>query len=698
MAHEPSTAILDPLRRLISRQTGSALTDAQLLDNFVARREEASFEVLVWRHGAMVLALCNRVLRDSHEAEDAFQATFLVLARKAGSIGRGEAVACWLYKVAHRIAVRLRTAAAKRQLGTELPDGILAPEVSDDAEWRDLRPVLDDEIARLPDKYRAPFVLCYLEGRTNEEAAAQLGCPKGTVLSRLSRGRERLRDRLARRGVALTASALAITLSRNAARATVPPALVPTTINVAIPFAAGQAGSERVPAHIAALTDGVLRAMTFRHVKTAALALVSLVVLGIGVTWAAFDDGDAPGSVEPLVLVEEPKAPPTADPKVAPPVEAERPAPPIRGRVTDIAKDGKSVTITGVAGAYAWYGGNRLPEDPEPTVVVVKLGEKTVVTYKDVGMNGAKLTRGHGAHVVFAGATKDIAATIEFNGSTQGQSNQSASGTVDAIADDGKSFSLAQTIFLGPIRRFGITQSSVTKIDIPFDDKTVLSFSNIARGKAKLTPSHYSTVWYADDGRTAGKVFFDGRLDPGGREGKLPDVAGTVMRVTDDKDIVVEVPPKPPAEAPTRVAVHLNDKTTEVFRDVPLDGAKAAPGMQAQVWLADGSKDTAAKVTFTGSTPERWAIVTGKIVSVAKNGKSFTVESPPAKRGDRAKRTEVKLASVTKVTFNGVGPGEAKVTEGLNVYARMLDDYPDTAAGVSFTKDGWLPTTTTLFW
>ncbi|MBP3954661.1 RNA polymerase sigma factor [Gemmata sp. G18] len=697
MAHEPSTAILDPLRRLISRQTGSALTDAQLLENFVARREEASFEVLLWRHGAMVLALCKRVLRDSHEAEDAFQATFLVLARKAGSIGRGEAVACWLYKVAHRIAVRLRTTAVKRQLGTESPDAVLAPETPDDAEWRDLRPVLDDEIARLPDKYRAPFVLCYLEGRTNEEAAAQLGCPKGTVLSRLSRGRERLRDRLARRGVALTASALAITLSRNAATATVPPALVPTTINVAIPFAAGKAGSERVPAHIAALTNGVLRAMTFRHVKTAALALVSLVVLGIGVTWAAFDDGGAPGSVEPLVLVEEPKAPPTADPKVAPSVETERPAPPIRGRVTDIAKDGKSVTITGVAGAYAWYGGNRLPEDPEPTVVVVKLSEKTVVTYQGVGMNGAKFTRGHDAYVMFAGAMKDIAATIEFNGSTQVQRNQSISGSVDAVADDGKSFSLAQTSILGPfpIRPYGNAKISVTKIDIPFDDKTVLTFSNVARGKAKLTPSHYSTVWYADDGRTAGKVFFNGQ-DPGGREGKLPDVAGTVTRVADDKAIVVEVPPKLAAEAPTRVAVHLNDKTTEVFRDVPLDGAKAAPGMQAQVWLADGSKDTAAKVTFTGSTPERWAIVTGKIVSVAKDGKSFTVESPPAKRGDRAKRTEVKLASVTKVTFNGVGPGEAKVTEGLNVYARMLDDYPDTAAGVTFTKDGWQPTT--LFW
>src|SRR4051812_37360866 len=183
MAREQPLAILDPLRRLISRQTGSSLTDAQLLDNFVTRRDEASFEVLVWRHGAMVLAVCKRVLRDRHEAEDAFQATFLVFARKAASIGRGEVVAAWLYKVAYRAALRMRASSAKQPTPGEVADTIPAPEPADDADWRDLKPVLDDEIARLPEKYRAPFVLCYLEGRTNEEAAAQLGCPKGTVLS-----------------------------------------------------------------------------------------------------------------------------------------------------------------------------------------------------------------------------------------------------------------------------------------------------------------------------------------------------------------------------------------------------------------------------------------------------------------------------------------------------------------------------------
>src|SRR5688572_16826675 len=205
MTRDPAPALLDPLRRLLARRAGSSLTDTQLVANFVARRDEASFEVLVWRHGAMVLDLCKRVLRDAHEAEDAFQATFLVLARKAAAVGRGEAVGCWLYKVAYRIALRLRARAAKRAAPGAPEDAPPAPEARAEADWADLRPVLDEEIARLPEKYRAPFVLCYLDGLTNEQAAEQLGCPKGTVLSRLSRGRERLRERLTRRGVTVSA-------------------------------------------------------------------------------------------------------------------------------------------------------------------------------------------------------------------------------------------------------------------------------------------------------------------------------------------------------------------------------------------------------------------------------------------------------------------------------------------------------------
>src|SRR6202453_129126 len=227
MADGQLRAVIGQLRRLIGGQGGSTLTDSQLLDAFVARRDEAAFEVLVWRHGTMVFNLCRRILHDAHQAEDAFQATFLVFVRKASSIGKRESLGSWLYKVAFRIACRARARSAKNVPGVADVDGLSAGTAPDeDVVWRDLKPVLDEEINRLPEKFRAPFVLCHLQGHTNEEAAQMLGCPKGTILSRLARGREKLRSRLARRGVALSAAWLTLHLSSSAASAAVPAGLV----------------------------------------------------------------------------------------------------------------------------------------------------------------------------------------------------------------------------------------------------------------------------------------------------------------------------------------------------------------------------------------------------------------------------------------------------------------------------------------
>src|SRR5262245_4737190 len=182
----------------------------------------------------MVYDLCIRVLRHAHDAEDAFQATFLVLAKKAASIGKGEAVGSWLYKVAYRVALRLRCAAARRAGHEQAGDDLPCRDSPDEAHRRDLGRAVDEEIDRLPEKYRAPLVLCYLQGHTNEEAAAQLGCPRGTILSRLSRARDRLRGRLARRGLSFSAAPLA-----EDGPAGVPSHLVISTIEAAIAFAAG---------------------------------------------------------------------------------------------------------------------------------------------------------------------------------------------------------------------------------------------------------------------------------------------------------------------------------------------------------------------------------------------------------------------------------------------------------------------------
>lgn len=177
------------------------LSDGDLLHLFVAKQDENAFALLVQRHGAMVMGVCRRVLQHQQDSEDAFQATFLVLSRKARSISRRESLSSWLYKVAYRIALRARTTLAKRK-GQER-ESFVALQTSSEESATDLGWLVDEEVRRLPEKYRAPVLLCYLQGQTNEEAARSLDCPTGTVKIRLSRARDMLRKRLQRRGMAV---------------------------------------------------------------------------------------------------------------------------------------------------------------------------------------------------------------------------------------------------------------------------------------------------------------------------------------------------------------------------------------------------------------------------------------------------------------------------------------------------------------
>jgi RNA polymerase sigma factor (sigma-70 family) len=195
------------IRRLIRPPSGDAVPDAELLRRFAEGRDQAAFELLVWRHGGMVLGVCRRVLRAGHAAEDAFQAAFPVLARKAGSVRAGASVAGWLHRVARRVALRAaKQRATRRQRETALvADPPARASAEPDAE---LRALLDAEIDRLPERFRLPVVLCYLDGRTTEDAARLLGVPRGTVLSRLATARQRLAARLTRRVVTLPASGL----------------------------------------------------------------------------------------------------------------------------------------------------------------------------------------------------------------------------------------------------------------------------------------------------------------------------------------------------------------------------------------------------------------------------------------------------------------------------------------------------------
>ena len=280
MARGQLHPVLRLLRRLVAAESGGDSTDRQLLQRFAGQREEVAFAALVQRHGPMVLGVCRRILRDPHDADDAFQATFLVLARKDGALAEPQKLANWLYGVACRTAARAKAEAARRRLHerqfTDMPS---AEARSGGAEsFHELGPLLDEELQRLPDKYRAPLVLCYLEGKTYAEAAQVLGWAEGTVSGRLARARELLRGRLTRRGLTLAAAALAPALAESAAPAAVPPALADTTAMAATLFAAGSAaaGAGVVPAAAAALAEGVLQTMFVTRRKVVAVLALAL--------------------------------------------------------------------------------------------------------------------------------------------------------------------------------------------------------------------------------------------------------------------------------------------------------------------------------------------------------------------------------------------------------------------------------------
>jgi RNA polymerase sigma factor (sigma-70 family) len=276
-------SVIRQLRRAVLRQDAAGRTDGQLLASFIDQKDEAAFEALVRRHGPMVFGVCRRVLRNHHDAEDAFQATFLVLSRKASSVRPRERVANWLHGVALRTARKAKAMATKRQgrekQVTEMPE----PETAQQDQWRDLQPLLDQELNGLPANYRLPILLCDLEGKTIREAAQQLGWPQGTLAGRLARGRKLLAKRLASRGVVLSAGSLAAVVSQNAASAAVPTSLVSSTVKGASIVAAGQmAVAGVVPVKVAALMEGVMKAMLITKLKTATVALLVVAAVATG--------------------------------------------------------------------------------------------------------------------------------------------------------------------------------------------------------------------------------------------------------------------------------------------------------------------------------------------------------------------------------------------------------------------------------
>jgi RNA polymerase sigma factor (sigma-70 family) len=313
------TRALNDICQLAEAQSGGDLTDRYLLDRFASLKDEAAFAQLVRRHGPMVLALCRRVLRNRHDAEDAFQAAFLVLARKARSVRWQDSAGGWLFRVAYHLALKMRAKAGRQR--TRAVTEVAGPEPTNDQPDWELRSILEEELSRLPEKYRVALLLGHWEGRSRAEAALQLGWKEGAVKIRLERGRELLRARLARRGLAPSALVLASLLKPDT---TLPASLVAATASTARLFSLGKlAAGEAASQSAATLAAGVLKTMMLTRLKIAALLAVAVAITSVGVTLGAIrafakTPGDAVPDGPPAQQQQRPEARTETAPEPAP--------------------------------------------------------------------------------------------------------------------------------------------------------------------------------------------------------------------------------------------------------------------------------------------------------------------------------------------------------------------------------------------
>jgi RNA polymerase sigma factor (sigma-70 family) len=324
MATGEASEVIRHLRRTVLLRGEAGLTDGELLESFLSHRGGAAMEVLVQRHAPMVWGVCRRVLANHHDAEDAFQATFLVLVRRAASIASRELLASWLYGVARQTALKARATTARRKGRERQVTAVPEPAVAGQDAWDDLGPLLDQELSRLPDRYRAVVVLCDLEGMSRKDAAGQLGLPEGTVASRLTRARAMLAKRLTHRGVALSGGPLAAVPLQKAASAAVPTSAVDSTVKAATLYAVGGAATGAISARVAALTEGVVNTMLLSKLKvaTAVLLAAGLVMLAASLSGlpasaieppppskagrpAAREGGKRQAALEPVVIRED---------------------------------------------------------------------------------------------------------------------------------------------------------------------------------------------------------------------------------------------------------------------------------------------------------------------------------------------------------------------------------------------------------
>ena len=572
-----ASGVIDRLRRAVLLSDGGGLSDGQLLERFVAGRDEGAFEVLVRRHGPMVLGVCRRVLGNPHDADDAFQATFLVLIRKAGSLRASHLLANWLYGVAHRTALKARGRTNRRHAAERSMHDVPEPAAPVAEPSLELQVLLDQELGRLPDNYRIPIILCDLEGKTRKEAAQQFGWPEGTLSTRLDRGRHLLAQRLTRRGVAMTAGPLVLALSQCAASAATPAPLISSTLQAAASIAVGPAAAGAISANVVALTEGVLHAMFLTKLKNTILVLALVAVFGTGAGFTLrevlADDPNA-GRTELIAAQERVQR-----------VPVQEKAANFTAKVVEVAADGKSIAV-------------EVPSQErgvDPTKKTVQIADKAELIFSGVPLNGAKAAVDQQAQVWLKEGS-DAATKIHFSVVDRSRFGRAFhAGKVAAISADGKTITLEMPA--------GREPAGVRKTDITVTNETKFTYAYVGKD------------------------------------------------------------------------------------------TKPKEGYQAEVWIDDSRESAnsgaAAKILFVNAERLRTAhYLTGKIIGVAKDGNSFTLETPPIARGEAPGSKEVKLTVATEVIFNGVGPDGAKVAFGLGAQVWLVEDSQDTAAKVVLTKGG----------
>jgi RNA polymerase sigma factor (sigma-70 family) len=364
-----------PLLAAVLRLAPDGPPDRDLLARFARDRDEDAFAELVRRHGPMVLAVGRRVTGNPEDAEDAFQAAFLVLARRAGQVSRPDLLGNWLYGVAYRTALEARKARrrVKEQAVPDAPEPVARDDRPADHDPADLRRVIDEELAALPEKYRAAVVLCELQGLGRKEAAARLGIPEGTLSSRLAHARKVLAARLGRRGFAATAGAVAAAFGPAAGGSAVPHPLVVLTARAAARFAAGGAVPPALlPDRVFSLTDGVLKAMIVTRLRLiAGAAVVGLGVLGLGTAATlAQRPAPAPAAANPLADDEE---------------VAAAQQPPAKGKAAGKAKAPEKVAAKGVED-------DDVPYPSVPAQAVVRLEDGKIVVRQRARAGGLVYT------------------------------------------------------------------------------------------------------------------------------------------------------------------------------------------------------------------------------------------------------------------------------------------------------------------